>query len=394
MRYLILLSLVLPIETALADSMELCSRELTQCYEDPASWNPSRLPCIEEGLLCRSNHAPRYALRLWRIESGSWLQAMPYERIGYPIYRPFFTRLGPTIYNATFGERSTYLLDSFQWGLPGDIPVASLATTRDMSSESLEASRRLPLRVFRQTSGYWYRCGFERHHITNDEPCSPESAIQFGLPGDVPLLGQFDDDGEDDLVVWRPSSGNWYIRRSSDEQITVIQWGLPGDYPLLGDINGDGVSDLTVFRPSTGTWYFRLPGDLRNQLFEYPSVFIRQWGLPEDHPFLADFDDDDVVDLTVWRPQSGNWYTCLSSASFECFSGSSTVRQFGLFGDYPMVADFDNDGLSELIVYRPSSGIWYSFSTTLGVGAKQFGLPTDIPVGLGVKDMVDALVLQ
>ena len=35
------------------------------------------------------------------------------------------------------------------------------------------------------------------------------------------------------------------------------QWGVPGDQPLSGDFDGDGKTDLVIYRPSTGTWYVR-----------------------------------------------------------------------------------------------------------------------------------------
>jgi hypothetical protein len=33
------------------------------------------------------------------------------------------------------------------------------------------------------------------------------------------------------------------------------QWGLPGDVPVPGDYDGDGITDYAVYRPATGTWW-------------------------------------------------------------------------------------------------------------------------------------------
>jgi hypothetical protein len=38
-----------------------------------------------------------------------------------------------------------------------------------------------------------------------------------------------------DLAVYRPASGEWYVRRSSTNVATYwFQWGLPADVPVGG----------------------------------------------------------------------------------------------------------------------------------------------------------------
>ena len=48
-------------------------------------------------------------------------------------------------------------------------------------------------------------------------------AAQFGQNGDVPVPGDYDNDGKHDLAVFR--GGNWYVMRRVDNQFVGVTFG-------------------------------------------------------------------------------------------------------------------------------------------------------------------------
>jgi len=75
--------------------------------------------------------------------------------------------------------------------------------------------------------------------------------------GDVPVPGDYDGDGKNDLAVYRPSTGAWFFLKSTTGYTGGVgfTWGVATDTPVPGDYDGDGKTDIAVYRPSTGAWF-------------------------------------------------------------------------------------------------------------------------------------------
>ncbi|PYS98117.1 MAG: hypothetical protein DMF63_17450 [Acidobacteria bacterium] len=212
--------------------------------------------------------------------------------------------------------------------------------------------------IFRPTSGDW---------VVEKSSDGTQSTLNWGLPGDIITPGDYDGDGKTDNAIYRPTTGTWWFVMSSNGSRPAAQFGIAGDIPVPADYDADGKTDLAVWRPSNGTWYIN-----QSSL----GVRIVKWGgAVGDKAFTGDYEGDGKADLVIWRPSNGVWYILQSSSSIPIYNA------FGTNGDKPLFADFDGDGRSDLAVFRPSTGVWYSLNSTNGAfGAYQFGIAEDVPV--------------
>ncbi|MCU0240234.1 MAG: VCBS repeat-containing protein, partial [Pyrinomonadaceae bacterium] len=204
--------------------------------------------------------------------------------------------------------------------------------------------------VFRPSVGDWFVSKSSDNGFTS---------IHFGNGTDVITPEDFDGDGKTDYAVFR--DGIWYVQRSRDGFISM-PFGTIGDKPQAGDYDGDGIADFAVYRPSVSTWYVQRSRD---------GFFAIQFGISSDKPVASDYDGDGKTDVAVYR--DGVWYVQRSRDGFW-------AAAFGLADDKPVFGDYDGDGKTDVAVYRPSTGFWfYLRSTDLSFGAVPFGISTDQP---------------
>ena len=202
-------------------------------------------------------------------------------------------------------------------------------------------------------------------------PGASASQKSCGGSGDIPVSGKYLPGSIGQVASYNPSFGLWQICGAS---ATTLQfWGTPGDIPVPADFDGDTLLDFTVFRPATGEWFILYNPNGA----QAGKTKVLQYGRAGDIPVPADYNGDGKDDFAVARfiHQTG------SLKWFVRIGGAEQSTNFGLFGDVPVAGDFDGDGDADIAVWRPSDGIWYLNLNSVLV-KQQWGIAGDIPVEL------------
>ncbi len=91
--------------------------------------------------------------------------------------------------------------------------------------------------------------------------------IHFGATGDLPVYGDWDNNGISEIGVFRPSTRTCLPGQQRERRVErsrtdrVYTFGVTGDLPVSGDWNNDGITEIGVFRPSAHTFYLDINGN-------------------------------------------------------------------------------------------------------------------------------------
>jgi uncharacterized delta-60 repeat protein len=213
-----------------------------------------------------------------------------------------------------------------------------------------------PPESYRNTIIYWSNGIFREERAGN-----AGITTAFGSPNDLPIGGDYDGDGNTNIATFS-TNGDWTYRDNQNID-RGYHWGTTSDKPVPADYDNDGITDYAIFRPSTGVWWIHRSSN--------DSYFTVPFGLSSDIPLTGDYDADGKADFVVYRPSTGTWYLQMTTEGFKAVN-------FGLPTDIPVPGDYDGDGKHDIAVFR--NGIWYLLQSRDGFAGIQWGTTGDIPV--------------
>jgi hypothetical protein len=234
--------------------------------------------------------------------------------------------------------------------------------------------------VYRPTVGQW--------SLKNQISGGPTFTVSFGgQPGDLPLTGNWDGDARTDIGIFRDGTFLLALVKKnaaggmSVEELPPITFGQAGDLPVSGDWNGDGKDDVGVFRPGTvGKFLMRQPIKLSPLIGSTIILTLTaNLGTTGDLPVAGDWDGDGTETPGVFRPSDPGEFFLSNSTT----SGTVDVNFiFGSTGNLPMAGDWLGLGRDGIGVFLPGNPLMLITSelASKGIIALTFGQSGDIPV--------------
>jgi putative Ig domain-containing protein/IPT/TIG domain-containing protein/VCBS repeat protein/fibronectin type III domain protein len=249
--------------------------------------------------------------------------------------------------------RSTAGMLTVNWGISSDIPVMMLPSVyadpplgSDLTRASdFDGDGKNDLVVFRKSTGSWYILQSHSGYTTS-------AAVAFAASGVVLVPGDYDADGVTDVATYTPSTGVWTIRLSNTGTTQTTTLGGYGYVPVPGDYDGDGKTDIAIFNTATAQWTV-----LWSSTGTTTAVVL---GVRGEYAVPGDYDGDGETDFATYRPTSGLWTILRSS------TGTTTTAFLGGPGARPVPADYDGDGKADPAVYQPATGQWSMLLSTTG----------------------------
>ncbi|KAF5416754.1 MAG: hypothetical protein C5S48_01975 [Candidatus Methanogaster sp.] len=198
------------------------------------------------------------------------------------------------IYNYT---TANFSLDSglnISFGISGDIPI-----TGDWNGNGYDT-----IGVFRPSTTQFF--------LDYDNDGVSDMNATFGVIGDIPVAGDWDGDGDDNIGVFRQNHSDsgltmFFLDLDNSGGLSdqSVAFGEPDDLPVIGDWDGDGDDNIGLYRPGSTTGVFYL--DIDND-GGAADIVTPEYGDLGDIPIAGDWDGDSDDNIGVYRPGTGEFF--------------------------------------------------------------------------------------
>jgi hypothetical protein len=176
---------------------------------------------------------------------------------------------------------------------------------------------------------------------------------------DLPVAGDWNNDGRTETGVYRPGAG-FYLKMDSTSTWnpstdTYLAWdNAVNDRPIAGDWNNDGITETGVYRPGAG---FYLKMDSTSTWNPSTDTYLAWDNAVNDRPIAGDWNNDGITETGVYRPGAGFYLKMDGSGTWNP-STDTYLAWDNAANDRPIAGDWNDDGITGTGVYRPGAGFY------------------------------------
>ena len=225
---------------------------------------------------------------------------------------------------------------STTFGIVGDLPV--IGDWKGTGTDQLG--------VFNPATQMW---DLDKNGDDIWEACDTDLCYgPFGKTEDLPISGFWQAGTKVATIgVYRPRTGQWFLDLNGNGRIDLVSgdsvlgpFGMPTDLPVVGDWTGTGKTRIGTFTPQTGQWRLDLNG---NGVFDGCTIdrCVTSFGRGKTYPVVADWTGSGISQIGVFDQSSGIWQIDLNNDGI--FNGCGIDRcmgPFGKVGDLPVVGQW------------------------------------------------------
>lgn len=271
-------------------------------------------------------------------------------------------------------------LSSTPWALPGDSGGPSFIGNDKLVGVNGGFPHKTYAKVFRD----WVEGTIEP--TTSDKFGASVIHGYFSIQNELADTGDFNNDGRADLITFVRGSqggaaaGDVYVSlaNANGTYQSGQKWhenfanGPSGSiYPKTGDFDGDGDDDIIYFDHRDGNAFVALSNGVNG--FGSAALWKTSFSFPGEVPEVGDFDGDSIDDIITFVQQPG-WQDVWVSLSCSqpvtpslpagCASVSNAfgdrqlwTTSFSQAGEAPRVGDFNGDNMDDIVTFSGSGDV-------------------------------------